>query len=72
MSDISSDVVAWCARFADALGTTAPSVDEIETLLDLAGIAAHASQRQAAPVACWLAAKAGVAPTAARDLAAGF
>ena len=29
-------------------------------MLDLAGEAAHSSQRVAAPVACWLAAKAGV------------
>jgi hypothetical protein len=29
-------------------------------VLDLAGEAAHASQRIAAPVACWLAARAGV------------
>jgi hypothetical protein len=38
----------------------APTDEELATVLDLAGVAAHASQRIAAPVACWLAARAGV------------
>ena len=37
-----------------------PTKDELKAVLDLAGEAAHSSQRIAAPVACWLAAKAGV------------
>ena len=37
----------------------------------LAGVAAHASQRQAAPVACWLAARAGVEPARAHEIATG-
>jgi hypothetical protein len=61
-SDLSSDAVAWLARFAEALGRPAPTVAEIESLLALAGAAAHASHRQAAPVACYLAASAGVSP----------
>ena len=44
MSDVPAEVTDWCARFAAALGIPAPTPDEIETLLDLAGIAAHASQ----------------------------
>jgi acyl-coenzyme A thioesterase PaaI-like protein len=35
----------------------------------LAGVAAHASERKAAPVACWLAARAGVEPAVARERA---
>ena len=31
-------------------------------MLDLAGEAAHSSERVAAPVACWVAARAGVTP----------
>jgi hypothetical protein len=31
-------------------------------LLELAGIAAHASERTAAPITCWIAARAGVEP----------
>ena len=36
-------------------------------MLDLAGEAAHSSERIAAPVACWVAARAGVAPEEALD-----
>ena len=50
----------------------APTAEEIETLLELAGTAAHASQRQSAPVACWLAARAGVEPDRAREIALGI
>jgi len=55
----------WLQAFADELGTAPPTTDEFKTLLDLAGEAAHASERVAAPVACWVAAKAGVSPEAA-------
>ena len=50
----------WLAAYAEKLGIPAPTKEELEAVLDLAGEAAHASQRIAAPVACWLAAKAGV------------
>jgi hypothetical protein len=50
----------WLAAYADKLGIEAPTKDELKAVLDLAGEAAHASERIAAPVACWLAAKAGV------------
>ena len=69
MTDVPVEVTEWCTRFAAALGISPPTVDDIETLLELAGIAAHASQRQSAPVACWLAATAGVEPERARDIA---
>jgi hypothetical protein len=72
MSDVPAEVTDWCARFAAALGIPPPTADEIEALLDLAGIAAHASQRQAAPVACWLAARAGVDPDRAHQIALGI
>jgi hypothetical protein len=61
-SDLSPVAVAWLGRFAVALGQPVPTVSEIEALLSLAGAAAHASHRQAAPVACYLAALAGVSP----------
>jgi len=50
----------WLAAYAEKLGIPAPTPDELTAVLDLAGEAAHASQRIAAPVACWLAARAGV------------
>ena len=63
----------WLSRFAAKLDTASPSNSEVEALLRLAGVAAHASERTAAPISCWLAAKAGVEPAdaerAARQLA---
>jgi hypothetical protein len=52
----------WIDAFAERLGTAAPTTEEFKQLLDLAGEAAHSSERVAAPVACWVAAQAGVAP----------
>jgi hypothetical protein len=50
----------WLAAYAEKLGTTAPSTEEFKKLLDVAAEAAHSSERVAAPVACWVAARAGV------------
>jgi hypothetical protein len=49
----------WLAAYASKLGTEPPTKDELKAVLDLASEAAHGSQRIAAPVACWLAARAG-------------
>jgi hypothetical protein len=49
----------WIAAYAEELGTEPPTADELKAILDLAAEAAHASERIAAPVACWLSAKAG-------------
>ena len=59
----------WITAFADALGVEAPDADTIETLLDLAGTAAHASERTAAPIACYLVGLAGASPPDAARLA---
>ena len=37
-----------------ALGVAPPSEADIGVLLELAGTAAHASERTAAPSSCWL------------------
>jgi len=50
----------WTDAYAARLGVDAPSAKEFSTILDLAGVAAHASERVAAPVACWLSARAGL------------
>jgi hypothetical protein len=64
----------WIAAYAERLGTEAPSAGEWTTILDLAGEAAHSSERVAAPVACWVAARAGAgleeALSAAKQIAA--
>jgi Domain of unknown function (DUF6457) len=49
----------WIELFAASLGIAAPSPDEVRILLELAATAAHASERVAAPISCWLAARAG-------------
>ena len=59
----------WLAAYADKLGTAPPSTEDLKAILDLAGEAAHSSERIAAPVACWLAAKAGVGLGEAMKLA---
>ncbi len=65
----------WIDAFAARLGAEPPSADEFARLLELAGVAAHASERVAAPVSCWVAARAGATPeqalAAARELEAG-
>ncbi len=59
----------WLDAYAEKLGTSPPSTDEFKAVLDLAGEAAHSSDRVAAPVACWLAAKAGAGLEEAMRLA---
>jgi len=75
MSDVSTEAVEWLAKFAIAIGVPAPSSADVDTVLALAGQAARSSHRQAAPVACWLAASAGLSPAdalaAAQQLSAG-
>jgi transcription initiation factor TFIIIB Brf1 subunit/transcription initiation factor TFIIB len=69
VSDIEPNAIEWIDRFADTLGVPAPSRAEVTTLLELAATAARASHRQAAPVACWLAAVAGLTPADALEKA---
>jgi hypothetical protein len=45
----------WLAEFARRLDVQPPSDEEVEQLLSLAAAAAHASERTAAPIACWIA-----------------
>ncbi len=63
---------SWLAAFAADLGTTAPTDTEIDTLLDLAGVAAHDSERIAAPIACWLIGREGIDPEVALARATAF
>ena len=63
------DAGEWIEAFAAALGVEAPGAEDVEELLALAGVAAHASQRTAAPIACWLAARSGRTPAEARAVA---
>jgi hypothetical protein len=65
------DARTWLAAFAANLGVEPPTEAQLNELLALAGTAAHSSERIAAPVACWLAAVAGVSPEAAHEVARG-
>lgn len=49
----------WIRAFARELGVEPPSPQEAEDVLALAGTAAHSSERPAAPLACWIAGRAG-------------
>jgi hypothetical protein len=69
MSDIDPAALDWLDRYAAAIGMPAASAEEMTALLSLAATAAHASHRQAAPVACWLAARAGLSPAEALERA---
>ena len=59
----------WIAAFAREAGVSVPSVDEIRELLELAGTAAHASERTAAPLACWIAGRSELSLTELRAAA---
>ena len=45
----------WIEQFAAELGLAPPDEEELARVLALASVAAHSSERRAAPVACWLA-----------------
>lgn len=59
----------WIGAFAQRLGVAPPSDEDVEIILTLAGCAAHASERTAAPVACWLAAQGDFTPAEALEIA---
>jgi len=59
---MAQNMKGWLAAFAAEVGTAPPTGEELDLLLELARIAAHASERAAAPITCWLAARAGVEP----------
>jgi hypothetical protein len=61
----------WLAAYARQLDVEPPTPAEFSTLLELAAEAAHASERVAAPVACWVAANAGRSPEEALEVARG-
>lgn len=67
--DDTRTAVEWLSSFAERLGLGVPDDDTIATLLDLAGVAAHASERVAAPIACWLVGQTDLTPQQACELA---
>ena len=59
----------WIGKFSELTGVRAPTPEEVEAILELAGVAAHASERTAAPVACWIAGRRGLDLDDAREIA---
>jgi hypothetical protein len=53
------DAKEWIEAFAHELEAEPPTDKEFEEILDLAAVAAHASERVAAPVACWIGGRVG-------------
>lgn len=49
----------WIQAFCDEIEMSAPSEADAEAILRLAALAAHASERIAAPMACWVAGASG-------------
>lgn len=66
---MASDIRTWINLYAKALGADKLSEAEVDAVLELAGVAAHASERTAAPVSCWLAAAMGIDPSVALTIA---
>ena len=62
----------WIASFADAVGAEPPDDEQIGRLLKLAAVAAHSSERIAAPIACWIAGVNGVDAARAIEIAEGL
>jgi hypothetical protein len=62
----------WVRSFAEEIGVGAPTDEQMDEILRLAAVAAHASERIAAPIACWLAGTSGRSLGEAREAAEGL
>ena len=72
MLRMSTTATEWLAAFAAQLGVDAPGDDECSDIRSLAGTVAHDSERLAAPIACWMAAKSELQASATRESALGL
>ena len=68
-ASVTMDGREWIEAFSARLGVDAPDEATVEALLDIAGVAAHGSERIAAPIACWLIGRAGLGVEEARRVA---
>lgn len=62
----------WIAEFTQEIGIDPPTAEEIDVLLGLAASAAHASERTAAPLACWLAGRSRLSLRRLKEVAEGI
>ncbi len=63
------DANQWLAAFAQRLGVTPPTPRSSKHCSTWPRVAAHSSERIAAPVACWMTARAGLTPADALAIA---
>jgi hypothetical protein len=49
----------WIQAFCEEIEMPPPTDEDVEAILRLAAVAAHSSERTAAPVACWVAGASG-------------
>lgn len=62
----------WIDRFAAEVGAEPPTKEEFNAMLDLAAVAAHDSERVAAPVACWIGGASGRSLAELQSIAVGI
>lgn len=62
----------WIQAFCEEIGADSPSEADSEAILRLAAIAAHASERIAAPIACWVAGASGRSLADLEEVAEGL
>ncbi len=62
----------WVRSFAAELGVEPPTSEEMDQILKLAAIAAHSSERTAAPIACWIGGQTGRPAESLREVAKGI
>jgi Domain of unknown function (DUF6457) len=62
----------WVRTFAEQAGAPPPSEEQMDEILRLAAVAAHASERVAAPIACWVAGTTGRPIAELREVAEGL
>jgi len=62
----------WVRTFAEQAGSEPPTQEQMDEILRLAAVAAHSSERIAAPIACWIAGTTGRPVSELRELAEGL
>jgi hypothetical protein len=62
----------WIQAFCEEIGADPPSEADSEAVLRLAAVAAHASERIAAPIACWVAGASGRSLADLEEVAEGL
>jgi Domain of unknown function (DUF6457) len=62
----------WIEKFAAELAVDPPSDKEFDAILELAAVAAHDSERVAAPVACWIGGVSGRSLAELQEIAEGI